>query len=146
MLRLIRDTFTAKSTIGELFDYDTPLCDTLEDVVRPAGEFVPDATAIPEGTYEIIIDLSVRFRRRMPLLLNVPGRTGIRIHSGNTSDSTTGCILVGERMGPDFITKSMDTFNGLIFPLIEERLEVGRLFIEIVNKWPPSSSEIPGQI
>lgn len=51
--------------------------------------------AIPVGVYPIVLSYSERFRALLPELLNVPGRTGIRIHAGNTEADTEGCILLG---------------------------------------------------
>jgi hypothetical protein len=50
---------------------------------------------IPAGTYEVRITLSPRFHKPLPLLMNVPGRTGIRIHTGTKPEHSQGCILVG---------------------------------------------------
>jgi len=52
-------------------------------------------TAIPTGKYQIVMTYSSKFKKVMPLLLNVPGFAGIRIHSGNTADDTEGCIITG---------------------------------------------------
>ena len=73
-------------------------CDTLEDCCRDLDkeEKVMNETAIPEGTYEVIVNVSAKFRRKLPLLLDVPHFSGIRIHRGNTDKDTSGCILVGE--------------------------------------------------
>jgi hypothetical protein len=56
-------------------------------------------TAIPYGRYRVLITYSTRFKRLMPVLLNVPGFSGIRIHSGNTHQNTEGCLLPGMKHG-----------------------------------------------
>ncbi len=96
-LLLARRDFTPERTIGQL--YVTPECWTLEDAVRN-GAKITGETAIPPGRYQIAITKSARFGRMLPILLDVPGFDGIRIHSGNTAADTEGCILVGnEREG-----------------------------------------------
>ena len=85
-------------TIGRLFVDGRYFCDTLEDRCRDLDreEKVMHETAIPAGTYEVIVNVSAKFKRKLPLLLNVPHFSGIRIHRGNTDKDTSGCILVGE--------------------------------------------------
>src|SRR3989442_1816583 len=94
-MELRRKVFTSNSTIGELLINGKLECFTLEDRIRPPGVKVPGQTAIPEGSYEVIVTLSQRFKRDLPLLLNVPNFRGVRIHTGNTELDTEGCILVG---------------------------------------------------
>ena len=88
-------------TIGTLFLNGTYFCDTLEDVVRnlPAEAKIPGKTAIPAGTYKVILNRSPKFQRELPRLQNVPFFEGILIHKGNTPEHTEGCILVGEKQG-----------------------------------------------
>ena len=98
----LRDTYT----IGKLYIDGEYFCDTLEDKVRdlnkdgdlkdPGEGKIKKETAIPYGTYKVIMDISTRFKRLMPLLLNVPEFQGIRIHAGNHEGHTEGCILVGK--------------------------------------------------
>lgn len=114
-LKLYRKIFTDDSTIGELFIDGVFFCYTLEDKVRPVK--IKNITAIPNGTYDVIINFSNRFQKYMPLLLNVPNYEGIRIHSGNKSADTEGCILVGGTKTTDFIGNSRVTFSKLMTKL-----------------------------
>ena len=112
---IVRDTFTENSTIGKMLIDGAFFCYTLEDTIRDtkiAGE-----TAIPYGTYKVIVNMSNRFKRLMPLLLNVPNFEGVRIHNGNTKEHTHGCILVGATKSKDFIGDSKVTFNKLMSKL-----------------------------
>lgn len=102
-LLLIRDTFTSESTIGRLFINGNFICYTLEDVVRPDGVKIYGETAIPDGLYKVSCSMSRRFGIILPYVHSVPGFKGIRIHGGNRSEDTLGCILVGSKKGKDLI-------------------------------------------
>lgn len=97
-LRLQRIFKGEKYTIGKLFIDGAYYCDTLEDRVRnlPFEKKVMSETAIPAGTYNVIVSLSPKFKRELPRLLEVPFFEGILIHRGNTAKDTAGCILLGE--------------------------------------------------
>lgn len=97
-LILIRKYKKSDYTIGVLYVDGTRFCDTLEDRLRDLTKEVkvPGLTAIPAGVYEVVVNISPRFRRKLPRLLNVPGFDGILIHRGNKAEDTAGCILVGE--------------------------------------------------
>ena len=98
MIKLLvkREFFAATYTIGKLYVDGVYFCDTLENPVRPEGVKIPNETAIPYGTYEVIVNFSPKFKRVLPRLLNVPMFDGILIHRGNSVKDTSGCILVGE--------------------------------------------------
>ena len=114
-LTLIRNKSSSKSTIGRLLIDGVFQCWTLEDVVRPAK--IAHETAIPAGTYKVIITESARFKRRLPLLVGVPGFDGIRIHPGNSAADTDGCILVGTSTAPDWVGGSRVAFEVLFTKL-----------------------------
>lgn len=120
-LKLNRIFLGSSATIGELLVNDKHLCDALEDRVRPEGEKVYGKTAIPEGTYEVKLTHSPRFKRILPEILNVPNFSGIRIHTGNSSKDTEGCILVGTWDGEkeDWVGNSRIAFDELM-ALLEE--------------------------
>jgi hypothetical protein len=102
---------TSKSTIGELTIDGKFECYTLEDIEREVK--IKSETAIAKGTYKVIINQSNRFKRLLPLLLNVPNFEGVRIHSGNSNHDTEGCILVGRTRSNDFIGQSRKAFDSL---------------------------------
>lgn len=121
-LLLIREPSGETCMHGKLYVNGVFECFTLEDVDRKlenGGEKIYGRTAIPRGTYEVIINHSQRFKRDLPLLLNVPAFSGVRIHSGNTSEDTEGCILVGSTRGDQRVNNSRVAFNKLFDQLDE---------------------------
>ena len=127
-LLLKREIFSNKSTIGRLWIDGEPKFWTMEDVVRDVK--IPGETAIPYGNYEVIVTFSNRFKKPLPLLLDVPNFTGIRIHAGNTSEDTEGCILIGMSHGQDIIYKSQLAMNQFL-PQLEAALDLGKVWIDI---------------
>ena len=129
-LVLVRDIKTNKSTIGKLYISGKLQCFTLEDIERPVK--IMHETCIPKGTYKVILNVSNRFKKLMPLLLGVDGFEGIRIHAGNTDKHTSGCILVGQTFGIDFIGKSREAFEELM-EMLEAQIEAkGTISIKII--------------
>lgn len=121
-LSLKRIALRPTYTIGRLYIDGEYFCDTCEDKVRDTnknGVFdeekkVYGETAIPYGTYTIILSMSNRFKRVLPLLLDVPYFEGVRIHSGNTAKDSLGCILVGENKQVGKVMNSRKTENRLM--------------------------------
>ncbi len=127
-----REKSSEHSTLGEMLVNGEHFCWTLEDVVRNVK--VSGETAIPAGIYEITVTHSRRFNRSLPLINNVPGFEGVRIHAGNTVADTGGCILVGLTKSRDFIGTSKIALAKL-FLRIQGALHKGeKVMIEIFNK------------
>lgn len=141
-LILRRVKFYDSSTIGRLYLDDEFICWTLEDKTRDictdatleeiAEVKIPKHTAIPYGTYEIRMTYSNRFKRIMPILIDVPGFEGIRIHSANRASQLEGCIAPGlVNEGEAVLNSRIATAN--VYRIINEQLERGKLFIEITK-------------
>lgn len=127
-------------TIGKLYIDGEYFCDTLEDTVRDlnkSGKFdngekkIYGETAIPYGTYNVKWTYSNKFKKYMPLIENVPSFAGIRIHAGNSSADTQGCILVGENKAVGKVLNSKNTVNKL-YPIIQNACKKGSVTIEVV--------------
>jgi hypothetical protein len=149
LLEVRREPSANGCTLGSLYVDGEFECFTLEDVVREVPELavekwkVDGETAIPSGTYRLIVTRSARFKRLLPLLVDVPGFAGVRIHSGNVAADTEGCILVGSQQGDAAVLQSRLAFNGL-FPKIQAAIARNEpVFMRITN--PPLVTP-PGQI
>lgn len=122
-ITLIRKYKLPTYTIGKLYIDEEYFCDTLEDKDRGLTDDmtvseisnikIKKETAIPTGTYKVTITYSNRFKKNMPLINDVKGFEGIRIHSGNTDKDTEGCILVGFNKVKGNVINSRDTYNKL---------------------------------
>jgi hypothetical protein len=133
-LKLVRYNFTQKSTSGKLFLNEEFQCHTLEDVDRSLRSDmsleeiqkikVYGETAIPTGIYRVDIDMSSRFHRLLPHILDVKGFEGVRIHPGNKPEDTEGCILVGTISDQNAVLHSRDAFSEL-FPKLLDAVSKG---------------------
>ena len=147
-----------KCTLVHTFDSqvlskDTYLCDTMEPTWRnllgitlSPGEVdarsgrvsgkiarkVRGKTAIPEGTYPLLVTPSPRFKCFLPLVQGVPGFEGIRIHAGNYPDDTQGCILVGENKFRGMVVNSRIWLNRLISRIAEAREQGESVWITVI--------------
>ncbi len=137
-LRLERRPSTAGGTLGRLWVAE---CVTLEDVVRE-GPKMADETAIPEGRYRVTITMSQRFGRMMPLINDVPGFTGIRIHSGTTADDTSGCVLVGQTERDGKIYGSRLALQALQSKIGTALANGDEVWLEVVNAELPAGEPL----
>jgi hypothetical protein len=114
------ETPVSKCVDGEMVSEDKRyLCDTLEPKRRnlKKEKKVAGRTAIPEGRYRVMITKSYRFQRWLPLLLDVPGFSGIRIHAGNYPADTQGCILPGYNRKKGMVVNSRAALQQLMFEI-----------------------------
>lgn len=121
-LILKREYFGDAFTVGKLYRDTQFICYTLEDKVREEQGVPVESwkvfgnTAIPVGDYKVAITFSNRFKMKMPQVLDVAGFSGIRIHTGNSSKDTEGCILVGSAWDgkSDWLGGSKTAFSPLL--------------------------------
>lgn len=140
-IKLTRTDRNDLRSIGT-FEYGGLTVFSMEDTDRGLKQDMPLAgikeikvkskTAIPYGKYEVALTYSERFKKLLPLLLNVPGFEGIRIHSGNTESDTEGCILLGTTRTGDRVLNSRIAMSQFMKWL---RIEVGKekVFLEILK-------------
>lgn len=103
--KIQRITFSATDpTYGVWLNDDVPQCVTLE---RPWLDNAVGLSCIPPGTYQVIQNSELKPWR----LQNVPGRTLIDIHAGNTIADIEGCIALGTLFFPGGILQSQDAVN-----------------------------------
>lgn len=134
-LKVERRFLSSEYTIGRLEVDGIYFCDTLEDRVRDLSQEkkVPGETAIPAGKYQVIVNISPRFKRKLPRLLDVPGFEGVLIHRGNTPQDTAGCILVGENKIKGKVINSTP-YEIKLTAMIEREQSAGEsIVIEIVD-------------
>lgn len=128
-LRIERFSFTGFSTTGQLSIDGEQFCWSLE---LPVIDGKP-GSAIPLGTYKVTAYPSPKFKRIMPLLVDVPGRSNIEVHWGNVPENTEGCILLGDSLpGANFLGDSRQAFDNF-WARAQGPIERGEVEIEIVD-------------
>ena len=103
---------------------DKYFCDTLEPTWRDyahGAHKVKGRSAIPEGRYAVVISYSPKFEAWLPILIGVPKFEGIRIHAGNCSEDTEGCILVGKNREVGKVLDSRIWLNWLKKKIVEAK-------------------------
>lgn len=124
---LVKRVFYKKEyTIGKLYVDGIPFSETLEDRVRDLTKEnkVPGETAIPAGRYRVIVNVSPKFGRELPRLLDVPGFEGILIHRGNSAADSDGCVLLGENREKGRVVNSTP-YELRLTRLIKEAIQKG---------------------
>lgn len=141
-ITLIRIANRPTYCIGKLYIDGKYFCDTIEDVDRGLKDEmsveeilklkVKGQTAIPTGIYPVYLTYSPKYKKQMPLIDNVKGYSGIRIHSGNTSKDTEGCLIVGLNTKVGMVTESRKYYNLLYKELVKTN---SKIIIDIQRKY-----------
>ena len=135
------DSITPTQTINKEKAVPEWFCNTMEPTARKLTSQMPQTvirrhkiigkTAIPTGRYRILITRSRRFGRWLPLLMNVKGFEGIRIHPGNKPEDTRGCILLGFNRRKGYVLDSTRCVLTLV-KMMTEAMEKGeKVFVEV---------------
>ena len=140
-ITLTRIELKPERTIGT-FEYGQTKIYSLEDTDRNLKQYMPLAgikeikvmgkTAIPYGRYEVGISYSNRFKKMMPIVLNVPGFDGIRIHPGNTEHDTDGCPLIGTTRNSTMVLNSRIAYR-LFFNWLQSTLQNEKVYLNVVK-------------
>jgi len=141
LLEIIRDTFTEKSSSGNMLCNGELLCVTLEDAARAHGVKVQGKTCLPAGQYSVTITPSQRFGRQMILVYTNKNNSccehggisfsGIRIHGGNTAENTEGCILVARVRDSD--DRIHDSEEALVFGRVKAAMDAGEKVMLVIR-------------
>ena len=86
--KLYRTSHYTNKRTGELVERLHYICDTLEN-----ADYL-----VPALIYRVTITQSPKFKRPLPILQQVPGRSGIRFHRGSQPKHSKGCILISASM------------------------------------------------
>lgn len=141
-LTLIRIANKPTYCIGKLYINGDYFCDVIEDTDRGLkdemsveeilSKKVKGETAIPSGIYLVTITYSPKYKKNMPLINNVKGYSGIRIHSGNSAKDTEGCLIVGKNKEVGKVLESRVTYNALFKRLQQAK---DKIIIDIKRKY-----------
>lgn len=140
-IKITRYEFQDNRTFG-YFEYNGIKIHCLEDTDRGLKSDLPLAgikelkvqnqTAIPYGRYEVGVSYSERFKKLMPIVMNVPGFSGIRVHSGNKETQTEGCPLIGLTRNPTMVLNSRDAFRPF-FSWLLKTLKTEKVYLNVVK-------------
>lgn len=141
----------ADYTISRLYVDGERFYEALEDKDRGLDQTMPvgkinqmkvyGKTAIPRGTYEVILSVSPKFKSkswakkwggRTPEILGVKGYAGVRIHPGNTDKDSLGCVLVGRNTAPGKLTESTMVY-GLLMEKIVAATKAGKKITLVIK-------------
>jgi hypothetical protein len=137
-LQLSRQFVNHTTTVGILTHQGERVCRTLEDKARPNSEFVAGQTAIPAGTYQVVVTFSPHLKRFTGLLLGVPHQQDgmVRLHRGEKPSDSEACVLLG-LSALDWQLDGCAEAEMKVTELLRTMLTNGAVHIEITNDFGP---------
>lgn len=124
LIRLIRNQPKGSAITGRLVIDGRFFCNTLE---RKGYE-------IPALCYPVRVTMSPRFKRLLPIVQNVPQRSGIRIHRGSKPEHSNGCVLV---VGDNNSSRAVaEVENQLTQLLLQSQNDHEAVILEVIDFRP----------
>lgn len=130
-LKLVRIVTQSNYTEGKLYIDGAYFSDTLEDTDRGLEQSMSEfeinrrkiygQTCIPSGEYKVILNMSPRFKKILPRILDVKGFEGILMHAGNTVQDSSGCILLGTKSADGVLINSRKAVDALIEKIKDQK-------------------------
>jgi len=142
-LTIKRSVFNKTNTIGKLYINNKFFSHTLEDVDRGLQKEdsitkiknikVTKTTCIPYGRYRVILSYSNKLKRYLPLILDVPGFKGIRIHKGRSEKWSSGCPLMGYKNVNNVKLNNIETCEKDLLTMLDSINKIDSIYITIVK-------------
>jgi hypothetical protein len=145
-IEMIRVKKGHNSTLSHLYINGIFICFLLED--RISENKVPGQTCIPEGSYQLAINVTAgmnkRYINRFPKLhegmVEIKGIKGfdlVFIHIGNYYSETRGCPLTGHywnKSNGDFEVLQSAFIYEKVYPVLIEAIKSGQTCMTVTNK------------
>ena len=129
IITVLRFDYSKNHTKSIIFVNDQFFCFGMEPENKFNNTIKGQRDLIPEGTYQIILSKSPKFKRVLPEILNVPNNSGIRIHPGNFPSETSGCLILGTHFDENILFNSRKKVNEFIKILkeFENRKDINQI-------------------
>jgi hypothetical protein len=125
--KIIREQPDGKAVRGTLYEVQHRWSGSKQEYKEHLSEIASTLEhsdyLIPALIYKVQVNLSPKFGTLMPMLMQVPGRSGIRIHFGTKPEHSRGCVLITSRK----------RYQEFTLALLEEQKTNAPIYIEVRN-------------
>lgn len=111
--------------------YFSESCEDQDRQLEKGGVKVKTRTAIPRGAYQLTTSFSMRFKKELPDVKDVPQFAGVRIHGGNRAEDSEGCILIGRVRTSSGIAQCAATVERMINMINTTEENGGKCWLEV---------------